>query len=101
MKKIAVQPEVLIKVGGQIGTIAVDFETQYKKIYSLVDNVNQQWSGADQKEFYDKIVGFRNDFEEMKKIMDDYARVLNAAGKAYQNAQTSVINDARKLRTDL
>ena len=55
------------------------------------------WQGVDNQAFTTQIEGFRQDFEMMAKLMDEYSTFLRTAAKTYQQTQDEIVNQAQRL----
>lgn len=47
-----------------------------------------------------ELEGFRNDFEYMKSLMDEYASYLSATAAKYEDTQNEIAANAKSLRID-
>ena len=94
---IEVTPEQLETTAGRIEGLAADYKTQYEKLYSETSAMASTWNGKDNQAFTNQIAGFREDFEKMFKLMNDYAAFLKKSAKAYRDTQDTVTAEAKKL----
>lgn len=96
-RDIQVTPELLGTAASKIEELAREYKTQYDSLYSTTDAMAASWSGKDNRAFVDQIAGFKDDFEKMKSLMDQYADFLRKSAKAYRDTQTAVETEAKKL----
>ncbi len=96
-RMIQVTPEQLESTAGTIESLAADYKQQYDTLYNTTDAMASTWSGKDNVAFTDQIAGFKDDFEKMHKLMNDYADFLRKSAKAYRDTQDTVTAEARKL----
>ena len=97
--KIVVTPQELISTAGLIEGLAGDYAQLYTALFSDVSSLRTAWQGKDNQAFTQQIEGFRNDFKEMKALMDAYAKFLKDAANSYISTQEAVIDAVSKLST--
>jgi len=97
MAKIKVTPEVLEQTAGKIEGIAADYEAQYNKLYGETDALATAWQGKDNIAFKEQIDGFKDDFQQMKQLMDQYAQFLRQAAQQYRDTQDTIVTEVKKL----
>ncbi len=96
-KDILVTPEQLESTAGRIESLASEYQSEYKTLYSEVSELAAKWSGKDNIAYTNQIEGFRDDFEQMTTLMNRYAEFLRKSAKAYRDTQETITNEARKL----
>lgn len=96
-RDIQVTPELLETAAGRIEGLAQDYKRQYDALYSETDAMKATWDGKDNQAFTTQIAGFKDDFEKMHTLMNNYADFLRKSAKAYRDTQDAVMNEARKL----
>lgn len=95
--KIVVTPQELISTATRIETLAGEYAQLYTALFSDVNALQTAWQGKDNQAFTNQIEGFRNDFENMKALMDEYAAFLKNAATNYASTQDSVTEAAGRL----
>jgi len=96
-RTIEVTPEQLETAAGKIDGLAAEYKTQYDLLYSKTSAMSSTWQGKDNVAYIERIDGFKDDFERMRKLMADYADFLKKSAKAYRDAQNAITEEARKL----
>ena len=96
-QNIEVTPELLESAAGKIEGLASDYKTQYDQLYTETNAMASTWDGKDNRAFTDQIAGFKDDFEKMHTLMNQYADFLRKSAKAYRETQDTVVTEARKL----
>ena len=96
-RKIKVTPQELKSAAKKISTLATTYETNYKSLYTAVNDMASSWTGKDNIAFTNQIKGFEDDFKKMKQLMDKYAEYLQKTGDTYQNTLNAIEADAKKL----
>lgn len=94
---ITVTPEYLNEAANKIQNLASDYKNQYNQLYKETDAMGSAWSGKDNTAFINQISGFREDFEKMNSLMNEYVEFLRKSAKKYSDAQNSIVDSARKL----
>lgn len=96
-RTIQVTPELLESAAAKIEGLATEYQTQYNALYSETNAMASTWSGKDNTAFTDQIAGFKDDFNKMYTLMNQYADFLRKSAKAYRETQDAIVAEARKL----
>lgn len=96
-RSIKVNPAQLNTAAAQIDALVAEYRKLYGKLYGDVGTMQAAWQGVDNQAFTTQIEGFRQDFDEMARLMDQYAQFLKQASKTYQEAQDNTVAGARRL----
>jgi WXG100 family type VII secretion target len=96
-RTIKVTPEELRSAAQKIESLSADYETQYNSLYREMDSMESAWQGKDNVSYIEQIRGFKDDFENMKSLMDQYATFLRNSAKAYDDTQNAITEEATKL----
>lgn len=96
-RTIQVTPEQLETTAGKIESLSADYKTQYTQLYSETGAMATTWNGKDNLAYTDQIGGFKEDFEKMYALMNNYADFLRKSAKAYRDTQQTITDQARKL----
>lgn len=94
---IKVEPAQLTSTAGQIDNAAAEYQKLYNTLYSDVAAMRSGWQGRDNLAFTDQIEGFRDDFDLMKKLMDEYSLFLKRAAEKYAATQQAIVEGASRL----
>ena len=69
-------------------------------MYTELQNLRSaQWQGIASDTFNTKLEGYKNDFEEMSKVLLSYAEFLKSAATNYKNTEESLKDAAGNLYT--
>lgn len=99
MESIKVTPENLITQAGKVDDEAGRYYNEYRSLLADVQELTTtDYKGDDANAFREKVEGFEQDFDKMKKLMNEYANFLREAAKNYQNTQQNAINTIKGLR---
>lgn len=90
-----VSPEELKSVAEKTAADTARYKANYEKIYTAVESLNSTWQGEANRAFVTQIEGFKNDFESMKRLLDNYSEFLRVTANNYQNAENINIENAR------
>ncbi|WP_010250269.1 WXG100 family type VII secretion target [Acetivibrio cellulolyticus] len=95
--KISVTPEELQgsakKIQGEIGS----YVKLYQKLYQEVDGMKSSWSGEANQAYAKQIDGFRVEFDNLKKVLDNYVEFLEKSAKVYKDTEANIKDGAGKL----
>ena len=74
------------------------YNTEWKNLYNELESMSgNQWSGVANEEFNNRLNGFRNDFEDMSKVLTSYVEYLNAAASNYEKTEEAIKTAASNL----
>ena len=94
---IRATPEEMEKAASKIESLANDYKARYNRFYSVVDDMQNGWKGADAKAFVERVKGFNDDFTKMYKLMNEYASYLRKVADSYRRAQQQHIDSANRM----
>ena len=95
--KIVVNPANLEAAVTKIEQYVADYKQNYNQLFTEVDAMSSHWKGSDNVAFTTQIKGFKDDFENMAKLMSEYATFLKNSATAYKTTQANVEAGAKKL----
>lgn len=98
--KIVVETSQLDAASAKVSELATNYKSEYDKLYKHVGELQSSWAGADNAAYTTQIEGFKDDFEKMYNLMEEYASFLKGAAKKYRDTQEQIKNDASKLQTN-
>ena len=99
MESIKVTTENLVSKASEVEGKANDYLSDYNSLFADVETLtSSDWTGDDANAFKTQIEGFRDDFEKMKELMDDYASFMRKAAKNYEETQGNVISQIKSLQ---
>ena len=76
------------------------YNTEWEKLYTELQNLRTaQWQGIASETFNTKLEGYRNDFQEMSKVLLSYAAFLKSAATNYKNTEEALKDAASNLYT--
>lgn len=87
MANINAQPAEIARLGKQIMGKASEYQAEIKKIYATIDDLKLKWTGEAATNFTSKIEGFKNEYTKFGIIINDFGKLLNEIGVAYQNVE--------------
>ena len=90
MAKINMDPEQAISYGNQIVQNAATYNTEIKKIYSIVGDLKSTWTGSAAQRFTDNIESYRQDYEKFGQLIKEFGELLTAIGKDYQSLEENL-----------
>ena len=96
-RKIMVDPAKLEAAATKMDAQAADYTKQYMALFSEVDGMAAAWQGIDNQAFVEQIRGFKDDFQNMVSLMNQYSDFLKQSAKTYRETQTERMNEAKRL----
>lgn len=73
------------------------YEAEYAKIYSEIANLRVNWKGQSSDIFNKQLEGYRNDFEELSKILRGYSEFLKATAERIDRTENALKDAAGNL----
>lgn len=99
-EKWTVTTENLVASAGVIEEKTAKYNSEWAKLYTELQSLKSaQWQGIASDTFNTKLEGYRNDFEEMSKILLDFATYLRNAADNYVKTEESLKDAASNLHT--
>lgn len=98
--EIEFTPKQVRNYAESIRGLSTKYKNNYEKIYSAMEALKAKWGGADFDAFNSKVNGFRDDFDSMKDLMNQYALFLEEAATRYEEAQRANLNKASEIKTN-
>ncbi len=94
---IKVTPQDLQNASGQISSLAGEYKSEYEALFREVHEMQGKWDGQDNTAYTKQVDGFRDDFDNMYKLMIQYSEYLKSTAKAYADAQENIKSAATTL----
>lgn len=91
--KFSVETQSLKKSSQVIEDKTARYDAEVAKLYAEIANLRIEWQGQSSDTFNEKIEGYRNDFDELAKILREYSTFLRNTADRYEKTENS-INDA-------
>lgn len=94
---IRVTPEQLLKSAGNVDSKIGQYVKQYQKLYSEIDSLSNNWKGEGNQAYAKQINSFKSEFENLKKVLDNYVAFLKEAARVYRETEQNIKDGAGKL----
>ncbi|MCR8643645.1 WXG100 family type VII secretion target [Paenibacillus sp. N1-5-1-14] len=96
-RKIVVDPAKLETVAKTMDGHSAEYQRLYDQLFNEVKNMGNAWKGQDNVAYTTQIEGFRDDFDNMKKLMEQYSGFLKQSATTYKETQTDIVSAAKRL----
>ena len=96
-RSIMVDPAKLETASQKMDAQSAEYEKIYNQLFTEVQGMKAAWDGVDNQAFVGQIEGFRDNFQQMEKLLNDYSEFLKLSAKTYRNTQNEVLNAAKRL----
>lgn len=98
----AVTTERLVSSANVIEEKTAKYNSEWVKLYTELQSLkSSQWQGIASDTFNSKLEAYRNDFEEMSKILLSYATYLRSAADNYVKTEEALKDAASGLHTGI
>ena len=98
----AVTTERLVSSANVIEEKTARYNSEWAKLYTELQNLKSaQWQGVASDAFNAKLEGYRNDFEEMAKVLLNYAAYLRSTADNYVKTEEALRDAAGNLYTGI
>lgn len=78
------------------------YNSEWAKLYTELQSLKSaQWQGIASDTFNSKLEAYRNDFEEMSKVLLNYATYLRNAAASYTKVEEALKDAAGSLNTGI
>lgn len=99
MESIKVTTEDLRNAASTVDNLAIEYDKEYAALFQDVETLTStDYTGEDASAFRSQVEGFRDDFNKMKQLMNEYADYLRQAASSYEDAQANVKNTIASLQ---
>lgn len=91
MESIKVTTEDLRNAASNVDNLAMEYDKEYIALLQDVETLTStDYTGDDATAFRNQVEGFREDFNKMKQLMNEYADYLRQAASTYEDTQSNV-----------
>ncbi len=98
VKKFSVKTENLDEAARYIKDETKKYNNNITKLYSEAQAMTTSaWKGVASQEFRTKLEGYRKEFEELGKLLDEFSETLKTQAKNYSTTETNIANAAKRL----
>lgn len=95
-----VETERLKQAAEEVNTRITKYNQEWQKLYTEVQNLRSTaWTGTASETFNSKLEGYRDDFEQMAKVLTSFVDFLKTAAAKYENTEEAVKDAAGELNT--
>ena len=103
MASTIVTTDEMRSLASKIEGLATEYESIYTNdIYGTgIEQLKAAYVGEDADAVVNQLEGFRDDFQNLKQVIDQYAAYLRSAAKAYDDAQDALTERAKALTRDV
>lgn len=98
--QIIVETAQLDTAAGKVEELSKNYFDEYTKLYGLITELQNAWAGTDNTAYTNQINEFKDDFQRMKSLMDDYAQFLRETAAKYRAVQEEIKSGAQKLQVN-
>lgn len=96
--KWAVTTERLVNSAQMIEDKTAKYNSEWAKLYTELQSLKSaQWEGIASDTFNARLEGYRNDFDEMAKVLLEYANYLRTAASNYEKTEEAIKDAASNL----
>lgn len=100
--KWAVTTERLVSSANVVEEKTAKYNSEWAKLYTELQSLKSaQWQGIASDTFNAKLEAYRNDFEEMAKVLTEYASYLKTAAENYEKTEEAIKDAASNLYTGI
>ena len=98
----SVTTERLVSSANVIEEKTAKYNSEWAKLYTELQSLKSaQWQGIASDTFNAKLEAYRNDFEEMSKVLLEYANYLKTAAENYVKTEEAIKEAASNLHTGI
>ena len=90
MANISADPKQISNYGTQIINKAAEYKKEINAIYSTVDTLKTNWTGAASQRFVDEIKSFEQDYKKFGDLINEFGNLLVEVGKAYDDLENNL-----------
>ena len=100
--KWSVTTERLVSSANIIEDKTAKYNSEWAKLYTEVQNLKSaQWQGIASDTFNAKLESYKNDFEEMSRILLEYVQHLRTSAENYEKTEEAIKDAASNLNSGI
>lgn len=92
-----VETQDLRKSAALIEEKTARYDAEWAKIYTEIANLRVDWQGQSSDQFNKQIEGYRNDFQELSKILTSYKEFLKTTADRIEKTEDAINQAAGQL----
>jgi WXG100 family type VII secretion target len=96
-RSINVTPEDLKKSANNVDGKIKEYVNLYNKLYGEVQTMAANWKGEANQAYAKQIEGFKTEFENLKKVLENYVEFLHKSAEVYSRTEANIKDGAGKL----
>lgn len=96
-KSINVTPQTLETQSKLVTGKVNEYNKLYERLIDEVQQLSANWQGQGNKTYANQITNFRPKFQDLEKVLRNYAEFLIKAAKVYRDTEDNIITNAGKL----
>ena len=93
--KIVVDTTYIASAKSRLESLKQEYSASWSKVMRLKDEVDATWDGTDNDTYNERLEGFRDDFTDLERKIEDYIRFLGTAKEKYDTAQSTLEQTAK------
>ena len=98
----SVTTERLVTSSNIIEEKTAKYNSEWAKLYTELQNLkSNQWQGIASDTFNARLEAYRNDFEEMSKVLLEYVEYLRTAAENYVKTEEAIKDAAGNLNAGI
>lgn len=84
-------PRKLQSLGGEVTAKADEYLEQINKIYQILDDLSNTWTGARSQNFKSKMDNCRDEFTKFGDNLKNFGELIKSTGAAYVSVESETI----------
>jgi len=96
---IRVTPKELTDSADRVRSDIGRYKNLYDKLYQEINGMKSSWSGEANQTYIKQIDGFKDEFENLQKVLESYVEFLEKSAKVYADTEKAIKDAAAKLTT--
>lgn len=94
---LSVNMETVKQMGLNVQSEAGEYNKEIASIYAIIDDIKNNWQGADSVKYTSQVESYRGSMESLGKVIEQYGQFLLNAAKTYTQLQDDITSNAGKL----
>lgn len=94
---LSVNMETVKQLGLNVQSQASEYNTEVASIYAIVDDIKNNWQGADSVKYTSQVESYKGNMEALGKVIEQYGQFLLNASETYTKLQEDITSNAGKL----
>lgn len=94
---LSVNMDMVKQMGLNVQEQAAEYGKEVANIYSEIDDLKNNWQGADSEKYAEQVYSYKESIEALGKVIEQYGQFLLNTAQTYSKLQEDIASNAGRL----